>query len=268
MLISMMEMAAQVQKGKYAVGAFHAMNLEQTQGIIEAAVEERSPVIIALDEQAVMYAGLGAFLSMTRELAEDVPVSVSVLLDHVRDPVLVEKALAKGYTGILADLGDTDYEQAANMIVNARKLCAEQSAFFEVGIGVHGMNQKAALEAIKSIGDGLAPDSFSLSIGAEQKQAPLPELLELIKQISNLTDRISLAGAGSWPVDDQRYAVGLGIWKISVGTRINMAFTKGLKTYLEQNPDRVHPRSYLASARDSLGADVRECIRSFRTYTL
>ena len=56
-------------EGRYAVGAFNANNLEQVQGIITAAEEERSPVILQASQGAIRYVGLDVIAAMVREAA-------------------------------------------------------------------------------------------------------------------------------------------------------------------------------------------------------
>ncbi|HOJ92924.1 MAG TPA: class II fructose-bisphosphate aldolase, partial [Dictyoglomaceae bacterium] len=44
--------------GKYAIGAFNVNNMEILQGVIEAAEEERSPLILQISKGARNYAKL------------------------------------------------------------------------------------------------------------------------------------------------------------------------------------------------------------------
>ena len=51
-LVSMKEMLNVAKENKYAVGQFNINNLEYTQAILEAAEEEKSPVILGVSEGA------------------------------------------------------------------------------------------------------------------------------------------------------------------------------------------------------------------------
>ncbi len=225
-------------------------------------MEERSPVVIALDEPSAMYAGLGAFQAMVRELADDVPVPVALVLDHVHDPVLVAKAFVNDYSGVTIDPRGEPPELGEPLLTSIKDLCAEHSAFYEISIPVQGVTLDQALEAARRIAELARPDSLCISVGGEGKKGPDPEFFGFLRHAAKAAGTaVSLAGAGAWPDEDLKSAVTAGAWKISVGTRINLAFTRGLRSYMEANPDRVHPRSYLASARDALSAEVRQCIR-------
>ncbi|HUT55076.1 MAG TPA: class II fructose-bisphosphate aldolase [bacterium] len=262
MLVTMKEMAGLVKKGKNAVAAFHALNLEQIQGILEAALEERSPVVIALDEPAAMYAGLGAFEAMVRELAEDVPVPVATILDHVHDPVLVSKAFVNYYSGVTVDPREKSPESVGPWLASIQDLCAKHSAFFEVVISIRDISLEQALESARKISELARPDSLCISLGGEHKKGPEPAFFDFLRLVGAQTGTsVALSGAGAWPDADLQSAVAAGAWKLSVGTRINLAFTRGLRSFMDANPDRIHPRSYLASARDALSAEVRHCIQ-------
>lgn len=43
MLVTLKDILAKAEEGKYAVGLFNMLNLEMARGIIEAAEEEKSP---------------------------------------------------------------------------------------------------------------------------------------------------------------------------------------------------------------------------------
>ena len=69
-------------KGKYAVGAFNFVNMEVLQGILEAAVEENSPVIIQCSTGAIKYAGNSYLKGMVLSATKDLNIPVIWNLDH------------------------------------------------------------------------------------------------------------------------------------------------------------------------------------------
>ncbi len=56
-LVSMKEMLNVAKDEKYAVGQFNVNNLEYAQAILQAAEEEKSPVILGVSEGAGRYMG-------------------------------------------------------------------------------------------------------------------------------------------------------------------------------------------------------------------
>ena len=57
MLVTNKELQSDATENGYAVGAFNISNLETLLAITEAAEEEKSPVIIAVTESSIKYAG-------------------------------------------------------------------------------------------------------------------------------------------------------------------------------------------------------------------
>ncbi|GAG52977.1 unnamed protein product, partial [marine sediment metagenome] len=70
-LVSSEEMLQAAMEGRFAVGAFNANNMEQAQGIVKAAMEERAPVILQASQGAIRYAGLTCVVAIVRALAEE-----------------------------------------------------------------------------------------------------------------------------------------------------------------------------------------------------
>ena len=82
MLVTNRDLLVPARKNAYAVGAFNIHNLESVLAVAEAAVEEKSPVIIAITPSAIKYGGLAYLSKIARTAAESAPVPMSLHLDH------------------------------------------------------------------------------------------------------------------------------------------------------------------------------------------
>jgi len=102
MLTTNKEILSAADKGGYAVGAFNVNNLEIVQAVIEAAVEEKSPVIIQTSEGAIEYAGIDFLMALIRVAAQS-PVPVSMHLDHGKDLKVIKRCIDAGYTSVMFD---------------------------------------------------------------------------------------------------------------------------------------------------------------------
>jgi len=102
-LVTSKNMLLDALNNHYAVGAFNAYNLEMAQAFVEAAEEERSPVIIQISRSAIEYAGLGAAAALVRSLAESASVPVVLHLDHGTDFELEACCLREGFTSVMYD---------------------------------------------------------------------------------------------------------------------------------------------------------------------
>lgn len=266
MFITMKEMYSAARKSGQAVGAFHAINLEQVQGILEASVEEQVPVIICLNEQTTMYAGIGAFCAMVKSLAEDLQNPVALLLDHIHDRDIVTKALQYGMSGILVESRGEEEAKALEHLKAVKAECSSKNALFEVSLRLRAENHTLSVQSAPNIINQVGPDSICISINKSERAKPAEDTLDLIEKIiPSIGCPASLAGIGRWKDEEIKRAVKAGAWKISIGTRLNMAFTNGLKNYLASEPDRINPRSYLAAAKERFRREVRDCIRIMKS---
>jgi fructose/tagatose bisphosphate aldolase len=80
-LVSMTEMLKKANAEGYAVGQFNLNNLEFTQAILQAAQEEKSPVILGVSEGAARYmGGFKTVVAMVKALMEEYKVTVPVAI--------------------------------------------------------------------------------------------------------------------------------------------------------------------------------------------
>ena len=264
MWVSIKEMLELCRRRHLVVGAFHAVNLEQAQGVIEAGVEEQVPVILALNERGAMHAGLGAFIVLARELSAEVPVPVSVVLDHVRDRDLIMAALGYGYPGILVEAGLGGEGETFEFLFETGRACNKEGVFFEVSLWAGSKEHALNTHYIEKVEYELNPDSICITISGDQRTKPSKDTLDHVHNLlKNIHKPVSLAGVGRWDDTEIKKLIQAGAWKISVGTRLNRAFTHGIKHYLASESERVNPLGYLGAAQEAYRQEIIKCIRLF-----
>ncbi len=77
MLVTNKDLMVPARRNGYGIGAFNVNNLEAVLSVIEAAVEEKSPAIVAVTPSAIKYAGLPYISKIVRTAAELAPVPLS-----------------------------------------------------------------------------------------------------------------------------------------------------------------------------------------------
>lgn len=117
-LVSSKELLIEAQREGYAVGAFNANNMECVQAVIEAAEEERAPVILQVSQGAIAYAGLEFASMMVKVSAELASVPVVLHLDHGTDFDQNVRCLRAGFTSLMYDGSDKPLEE--NIAVSAK----------------------------------------------------------------------------------------------------------------------------------------------------
>jgi fructose-bisphosphate aldolase class II len=129
MLATGLEILKKAREEGYGVGAFNVNNMEFLHAVLEAAEEQRSPVILALSEGAMKYGGRALTL-MAVELAKEARVPVAVHLDHGSSYESVLRALRAGFTSVMIDKSHEDFE------TNVRETRRAVEAAHAVGVTV------------------------------------------------------------------------------------------------------------------------------------
>lgn len=99
-------------EGQYGVIAAIAYNIEQIIGLVEAAKEARSPLILQFFPWAITF-GNGILIKTASEMIRDVDVPISIHLDHAQDEALIKKATELPFDSIMVDM--SHYEKEENL---------------------------------------------------------------------------------------------------------------------------------------------------------
>jgi fructose-bisphosphate aldolase class II len=88
------ELLSAAKKGRDAVGAFNISNLEILQADVFSGEAEKSPLVIAVSEGAMKYAGIPYIASMVRTASEQNFIPVSLHLDRGTDLEIIRSCTA------------------------------------------------------------------------------------------------------------------------------------------------------------------------------
>ena len=103
-LATLRQVLDEAGKGGYGVGAFNVNNMEQVQGITEAAIEQASPVIMQASRGAIAYAGPSFLRHLIMAAAETAPeIPIVLHLDHGDKPETCLMAIELGFTSVMMD---------------------------------------------------------------------------------------------------------------------------------------------------------------------
>ena len=104
MFASTKELLKKAQKGRYAVPHFNINNLETLQGVVQAAVKLKSPVILATSEGALRYAGMDYLIALVQTAVGSTSIPIALHLDHGKDLNVIKKAIRRGYSSVMIDM--------------------------------------------------------------------------------------------------------------------------------------------------------------------
>src|SRR5579884_393830 len=103
MLQPMRDLLQRAKAGRYAVGSFDVPNLETAHGVLSAAHELRSPVILAIPESFFTLTGFEPLVQAISFMANQLPIPVATLLDHGKSRDSVVRAIRAGMTSVMFD---------------------------------------------------------------------------------------------------------------------------------------------------------------------
>lgn len=269
-LVTTKEMLLDAQKKGYAVGAFNVENMEMVMAVVSAAQELKSPVIMQTTPSTVKYADFDYFYANIKVAAEKANVPVAIHLDHGNSFELAMKAYRTGYTSIMIDGSHGSFEENIALTKSVVEVCKSGNVPVEAELGKVGGKEDDLdggeggytdpLEA-KEFVEKTNVDSLAVAIGTAHgvyKGEPKLDLdrLSQIKEVVGIP--LVLHGTSGVPDEVVTECVNRGICKVNYATDLRIAFTKGVKKVLDENPDTIDPKKYNSQGRE----EVKEYVKS------
>ena len=113
MLANLNDLLPRARKEGYAVGLFNTVNLEMARGVLQAAEDIRSPVIIGTAEILLPYASLWELSHLLLPMADKAAIPVAVHFDHGLTPEAIDQAIRLGFTSVMYDCSALPFEENA-----------------------------------------------------------------------------------------------------------------------------------------------------------
>ena len=110
-LVTTKEMFRKAYEGHYAVGAFNVNNMEIVQGITEAAMMEKSPVILQVSKGARAYANHTYLVKLVEAAVAETGVPIALHLDHGPDFMTCKSCIDGGFTSVMIDGSHLSFEE-------------------------------------------------------------------------------------------------------------------------------------------------------------
>jgi tagatose 1,6-diphosphate aldolase GatY/KbaY len=109
-VVNARDMMVEAARGRYAIGAFNVTNLIQMMGVLDAAVEKKSPVILQTSVQTTKFLGADVLAAIYRSIASSAPVPICLQLNHCHEVDYGRKCADAGYTSIMIDASAQPYD--------------------------------------------------------------------------------------------------------------------------------------------------------------
>ncbi len=238
MLVTLKEVLNDARRNKYAVGLFNTVNLEMARGVVEAAEETNSPVIIGTAEILLPYGPLEELSWLLKPMAKKAKVPVALHFDHGLTYELVIKALRLGFSSVMYDCSTLSYEENIKNCRDMALITKSFGASLEAELGHVGANEGGSAEGAedssiytepmqaKEFFEATGVDALAVAIGtAHGIYKSKPKLdIQRLKEISLTADVPLVLHGGSGLSDhDFKSCIANGISKVNIFTDINIA---------------------------------------------
>ena len=288
-LVTTKEMFEKSMKEGFAIGAFNVNNMELIQGIVDAAAENNSPVILQASSSAIKYARINYLMKMVEAAVEEhLNIPIAIHLDHGPDFETCKMCVDNGFTSVMFDGSKYDFEENIRLTKEVVDYAHAHGVVVEAELGkLAGIEDDVNVSASDAMYTDPAQaeefvrrtgvDSLAIAIGtshgAYKFKGEAKLRFDILKQIKeripntpivlhgastvipelvNMCNEYggNIPGAKGVPDEILHEASISGVSKINVDTDLRLAMTAGIRKVFVEDPSAFDPRKYLIPARE------------------
>jgi len=247
-LVTLKPLLEDARNRGYAVGAFNVLGIETIRGIIKAAEETNSPVILQLAEVHLPHAPIEYMAPVMLEAAHRAAVPVAVHFDHGTSFESIAAAIDHGFTSVMFDGASFPLADNIRLTKEIVKLGRAFGVTIEAELGQVGgaeggnqhvdMHLTAIGETVEFTGETLV-DALAVSIGnlhGKYIEAPMLRF-DRLEQLRECTSTpLVLHGGSGISAEDFRTCIQKGIHKINIGTALLLSSAEKIAAYSHTTP--------------------------------
>lgn len=232
----MTELLADASARCYAVGSFEVPNLEAACGVLAAARDCHSPVILAIAEDFLRFQPLRPLVAALRELAAESQEPVAILLDHARRFESVVQGVQAGVNAIMFDASSLPLARNIEATAEVVQVCRAvgiavegevgaipEGDWYEAPTASTGLTRPS--DAVQYVEETFV-DALAVAVGTAHglyKGTPHVDQSLLASLSSAVSCPLVLHGGSSTGDKRLRDAIGNGIRKVNVYTDASVA---------------------------------------------
>ena len=268
-----MDLIARAYEQGYAVGYFESWNFESLQGVVDAAEQTRSPVLIGFNGEFLSRKGrlaeerLPWYAALGRAAAESASVPCGLIFNECSDDGWVRQAVDIGFSLVMPDdpKADADifitrvadlaqYAHGRGVAVEAEVGQLPCGATGALGEGVTGLTDPGeAARFVAATGvDVLAISVGNVHIMLEGSQGLDVERLAAVRKAVKVP--FDLHGGTGIPADSLQAAIRHGVAKVCYGTYVKQRYIEALGPMFDAAAPNPHKRLGWGGAEDFLVA--------------
>ena len=245
-LVNMKTLLKDAEEKNYAVGSFSVANLEMIQGVVKAAEETKSPIILQIAEVRLNHSPLNIIGPAMLAAAKNASVPVAVHLDHGTTLECIGEALRLGFTSVMFDGSHLPFEKNVEMTKEVVSMAKPYGAAVEAEIGCVGGSEDGSVDIAmrctspdqaEIFAERTGVDALAIAIGnAHGFYKDAPQLrFDILESVKNKVDvPLVLHGGTGISEDDFIRCHQSGIKKINIATATFAAAERKVKDGYEK----------------------------------
>jgi fructose-bisphosphate aldolase class II len=261
---------------RYGVAAFNTVDDITMHGVIKAAEQSRSPLIIQISVKTVKFWGANVIRDMFSDMAGRASVPVTLHLDHCPDPELAKSCLTVGWNSVLFDGSGLNFDENLRITKDIVKFANQ------LGAGVEG-----EVVAVAGVEDGVGSDTegdllpiekelafikdtgiycYAPPIGTAHgfyKAAPTIRYDRMQQLVEATGMPMVLHGGTGLTTDVYQRLIALGAAKVNISTQLKKTYADGFRTYLEKFPTQYDPLKLIGSVQNDVTGMARSLFKIF-----
>jgi fructose-bisphosphate aldolase, class II len=284
-LVTLNELMKDAEAKNYAVGAYNVNNLELIRGIIAAAEDSQSPVILSFAEVHIPLVPLEVIAPIMLEAARKAKVPVAVHLDHGQDHEILIRAMKLGFSSIMFDGAHLQLEENIRQTNEISKIAKALGVSVEAELGKilrpEGggdeeeeeeydpddiyTNPKEAKTFIENTNIDALAVAYGTAHGVYTKEPVLDfDRLQLIKDITGMP----LVMHGGSGLDEAAYvkSIQCGIRKLNYYSNMAFEVANTIQSKLNANSDQNKKSYYHDLSKWAMEAIQEDIVRTMRIF--
>ena len=260
-IVNAKEMLLKATDEKYAVGAFNVSNFIQMQAVIQAAINNKSPVIIQTSVTPSRFRRPEVVTSVFNALASEAPVPVCLHIDHCNDVDYCKACADAGYTNIMIDASHHEFDENIRQTRAVSDYCHARNISVEGELGtVSGVEDQVvvaedeaqlcdpdmAVEFVRKTEIDLLAPAIGTAHGVYKTKSPVLDF----NRLATIAEKINgngpetplvIHGGTGLSEDTVKRLVSLGGSKFNVSTELKHCLIDTTYDYLTANRDEYDP---------------------------
>ena len=272
------------QREQFTIGQFNFSDFTQVKGIVAAALEAKSPIILGTSEGESNFFGLEEAVALRDVFKKKYRMPLFLNLDHGKSLDYVKKAIDAGYDMVHFDGSKLPLEENIKITKEVVKY-AKSAGWRRKGVLVEGEVGKIGSEIeegdltkpeeAKKYLEKTGADLLAVSCGnfhgieisgidPHLRLDVLESIQEALRKAQGKTKNafLVLHGGSGTPQNDIKEAIKLGIVKININTELRLAFSGNLRRALS-DAEAIIPYKYLPEAQRGVENVVARKIKLF-----